>query len=58
MAQLVDFLGVPLFEKEYIGYSDVEIQKLKRTFDWMKSPIEEQLKKQRYNFGRYFKIPR
>ena len=55
-AQLVDFLGVPLFEKEYIGYSDVEIQKLKRTFDWMKSPVaEEQLKKQRYNFGRYFR---
>jgi hypothetical protein len=55
-AQLVDFLGVPLFEKEYIGYSDVEIQKLKRTFDWMKSPIpENQLESQRRNFGYYFR---
>ena len=55
-AQLVDFLGVPLFEKEYIGYSDVEIQKLKRTFDWMKSPIpEKQLETQRRNFGYYFR---
>ena len=55
-AQLVDFLGVPLFEKEYIGYSDVEIQKLKRTFDWMKSPIpENQLETQRRNFGYYFR---
>tara|TARA_B100000900_G_scaffold356181_1_gene325816 strand:+ start:4752 stop:6200 length:1449 start_codon:yes stop_codon:yes gene_type:complete len=55
-AQLVDFLGVPLFEKEYIGYSDVEIQKLKRTYDWMKSPVDEKrLKTQRRNFGHYFR---
>jgi organic radical activating enzyme len=55
-AQLVDFLGVPLFEKEYIGYSDVEIQKLKRTYDWMKSPIDEKrLETQRRNFGYFFR---
>jgi hypothetical protein len=55
-AQLIDFLGVPLFEKEYIGYSDVEIQKIKRTYDWMISPIDAiSLKTQRRNFGYYFK---
>jgi len=54
-AQLVDFLGVPLFEKDYIGYSDVEIQKIKRTYDWMKSPIDERkLLEQRANFYNYF----
>ena len=55
-AQYCDFLGVPLFEKEYIGYSDVEIQKIKRTHDWMISPIDEKaLITQRRNFGYYFK---
>ena len=31
----VDFLGVPVFDYSYIGYSDIEIQKIKRTYDWM-----------------------
>ena len=53
--QLVDFLGVPFFDQDYIGYSDIEIQKIKRTYDWMISPIDpEQLKKQRYNFRKIF----
>ena len=44
-----------MFDHNYIGYSDIEIQKIKRTYDWMISPIDpEQLKKQRYNFGKYF----
>jgi MoaA/NifB/PqqE/SkfB family radical SAM enzyme len=54
-AQLADFLGVPLFDHNYIGYSDIEIQKIKRTYDWMISPIDEKkLFEQRYNFGKYF----
>jgi MoaA/NifB/PqqE/SkfB family radical SAM enzyme len=54
-AQLVDYLGVPLFEHEYIGYSDVEIQKLKRTYDWMISPKDDRkLLQQQYNFGKFF----
>ena len=54
-AKQADFLGVPVFDHDYIGYSDIEIQKIKRTYDWMISPIDPaQLKLQRYNFGKYF----
>ena len=54
-AKQADFLGVPVFDHNYIGYSDIEIQKIKRTYDWMISPIDPaQLKLQRYNFGKYF----
>ena len=55
-AQQADFLGVPIFDYDYIGFSDIEIQKIKRTYDWMVAPIDEQqLKTQRRNFGYYFK---
>ena len=56
-AQLVDFLGVPLFQNDYIGYSDVEIQKIKRIYDWKISSWpdkEKHLKEYRYNFGKFF----
>jgi organic radical activating enzyme len=54
-AQLADFLSVPLFENKYIGYSDIEIQKIKRTYDWMKSvKQDEDLLRKQYNFGKYF----
>ena len=53
-AQLADFLAVPLFENKYIGYSDIEIQKIKRTYDWMKSAKEDDnLKTKRFNFGNF-----
>lgn len=53
-AQRTDFLAVPLFENKYIGYSDIEIQKIKRTYDWMVSVKDDDvLKKNRYNFGRF-----
>jgi hypothetical protein len=53
-AQLADFLAVPLFENKYIGYSDIEIQKIKRTYDWMKSTKDDDdLKKRRYNFANF-----
>ena len=55
-AQLADFLSVPLFDHKYVGYSDIEIQKIKRTYDWMKAPIDEKtLLTQRSNFGNYFR---
>jgi|TARA_R110000851_G_scaffold87845_1_gene191508 organic radical activating enzyme len=55
-AQLADFLSVPLFDHKYVGYSDIEIQKIKRIYDWMLSPVDEQrLKTQRRNFGHYFR---
>ena len=53
-AQLMDFYGVPLFDHKYIGYSDIEIQKGKRIYDWMLSTDEETIKTQRYNFGKFF----
>jgi len=53
--QQMDYLGVPLFDHKYIGYSDVEIQKLKRLYDWMNSRVDDRrLLEQRYNFGKYF----
>ena len=53
-AQLADFLAVPLFENKYIGYSDIEIQKIKRTYDWMKSvKHDENLLRNQYNFGKF-----
>jgi hypothetical protein len=54
-AQLADFLAVPLFENKYIGYSDIEIQKIKRTYDWMvSSKHDETLLRNQYNFGKFF----
>lgn len=54
-AQLADFLSVPLFDHKYVGYSDIEIQKIKRIYDWMIAPVDEkQLQKQRFNFYNYF----
>ena len=56
-AQLVDFLGVPLFQNDYIGYSDVEIQKIKRIYDWRIANWEgkaKQVNEHRYNFGKFF----
>ena len=56
-AQLMDYLGTPLFDHKYIGYSDIEIQKVKRIFDWKTTnwpEKENQIKEQRYNFGKFF----
>ena len=53
-AQLTDFLAVPLFENRFIGYSDIEVQKIKRIYDWMVSVDSEKLIRQRYNFGKFF----
>ena len=36
-AKLALYYGVPKFDHKYIGYSDVEIQKLKRIYDWSTS---------------------
>tara|TARA_A100000172_G_scaffold81042_5_gene72586 strand:+ start:2502 stop:3908 length:1407 start_codon:yes stop_codon:yes gene_type:complete len=55
-AQYTDFLGIPKFDHKHVGYSDIETQKIKRIYDWMISREEdEQLKHQRYNFGKFFK---
>ena len=39
------------------GYADIEIQKIKRIYDWKVAKWEgkeEQIKSQRYNFGKFF----
>ena len=57
-AQYVDYFGVPLFDHNYIGYSDIEIQKIKRIYDWKIAQWdgkEKQVREHRYNFGRFFK---
>ena len=53
----MDFLAAPKFHENLVGYSDVEIQKLKRSYDWMTSKFkkEEKVHVQRRNFGRFFK---
>jgi len=54
-SKLITYYASPSFTPEYIGYSDVEVQKVKRIYDWMISPqdIEQQMKN-RYNFYQYF----
>ena len=55
-ASHMDYLGIPKFEHVHVGYSDVEIQKVKRTYDWMLTDRnEEELLKQRRDFGVFFK---
>ena len=53
----MDFLGVPKFDHAFVGYSDVEIQKIRRCYDWMTSKFKdpEKIYKQRRDFGRFFK---
>ena len=51
-ASHADFLGTPKFDNRLIGYSDVEIQKIKRSYDWMKA--RKDMTNQRRNFGNFF----
>jgi hypothetical protein len=57
-AQLADFYSIPNFEKQHYGFSDTEIQKLKRIWDWKIADWdgkEQQVREHRYNFGKFFK---
>ena len=56
-AQLADFYSIPAFDKQHYGYSDIEIQKIKRIWDWKIATWDEkekQVKEHRYNFGKFF----
>jgi len=54
-ARLAEFYATPSFQHRYIGYSDVEIQKIKRTYDWMISPQDATNQmKNRYSFYQFF----
>ena len=54
-AQLTEYMATPNFETRLIGYSDIEVQKIKRIYDWMQSTDEEKIIGQRQNFYRFFK---
>jgi organic radical activating enzyme len=54
-SKLITYYAAPSFSHEHIGYSDVEVQKVKRIYDWMISPQDTtQQMKNRYNFYQYF----
>ena len=41
-AKLINFYSAPSFNTKYVGYADVEVQKVKRIYDWMVAPQEEE----------------
>ena len=53
--KLISYQSIPSFDSRNIGYSDIEVQKIKRIYDWMLSPQDtaEQMIN-RYNFYQYF----
>jgi hypothetical protein len=54
-AKLITYYAAPNFSHEHIGYSDVEVQKVKRIYDWMNAPQDAEVQmKNRYNFYQYF----
>ena len=54
-AKLITYYAAPSFDPKHIGYSDVEVQKVKRIYDWMISPQDAtQQMKNRYSFYQYF----
>jgi hypothetical protein len=54
-AKLITYYAAPSFDPKHIGYSDVEVQKVKRIYDWMLSPQDAtQQMKNRYSFYQYF----
>ena len=49
------WLSMPYYSGEYIGCSDIEIQKIKRTYDWAMADIDAQnLMKARKDFYLFF----
>lgn len=54
-SKLAVYYGTPSFDTKEIGYSDIEIQKIKRLYDWMVSPQDdENIMKHRYSFYQFF----
>jgi organic radical activating enzyme len=53
--QLVEYYATPSFDRRLIGYSDIEVQKIKRIYDWMLSDKDPQVvEKQRKDFYKFF----
>lgn len=54
-SKLMSYYSTPSFEDRLIGYSDIEMQKIKRIYDWMIVPTDEKvLNELRYNFFKHF----
>jgi organic radical activating enzyme len=54
-SKLISYYAIPSFDARHIGYSDVEVQKVKRIYDWMLAPQDAtQQMKNRYSFYKYF----
>ena len=54
-SKLISYYATPSFDARHIGYSDVEVQKVKRIYDWMISPQDSlQQMKNRYSFYKFF----
>ena len=54
-SKLISYYATPSFDASHIGYSDVEVQKVKRIYDWMLAPQDGiQQMKNRYSFYKYF----
>ena len=53
--QLAEYYATPDFSTRLVGYSDIEIQKLKRIYDWMLAPKDlNDLITNRQDFYRFF----
>jgi organic radical activating enzyme len=53
-SKLISYYSTPSFDNKNIGYSDVEIQKVNRLYDWMLSPQNSlDQHKHRYNFYKF-----
>ena len=49
-----NWIPTNVWKQEYLAFNDLEVSKIKRTYDWMISPQnEEQLLKNRYNFIKF-----
>ena len=54
-AKLATYYNTPSFDTRLLGYSDVEVQKIKRLYDWMITPQDDaQQMRLRYSFGKHF----
>jgi hypothetical protein len=53
--QLMEYYATPDFDRRLVGYSDIEVQKIKRIYDWMLSEKDAvNVFNNRQNFYRFF----
>tara|TARA_B100000029_G_scaffold135788_1_gene130286 strand:- start:29333 stop:30760 length:1428 start_codon:yes stop_codon:yes gene_type:complete len=52
--QLSEYMATPNFETRLIGYSDIEVQKIKRIYDWMLVADKKERIQNRKDFYKFF----